>query len=72
VREVIDRLGDLVAVLAKAKPTEKTNVYADLGITLTYRPARANRERRGGAGRVLKHRHRPQRRVAHRPGTFGV
>jgi len=39
VREVIDGLGDFVTVLAKAKPTEKAKVYADLGITLTYRPA---------------------------------
>jgi hypothetical protein len=38
VRAVIDGLGDLIAVLAKAKPTEKAKVYADLGITLTYRP----------------------------------
>lgn len=39
VRDVIENLGDIVAVLAKAKSTEKAKVYADLGITLTYRPA---------------------------------
>jgi hypothetical protein len=37
VREVIDGLGDLVGVLAKAKPAAKAKIYADLGIRLVYR-----------------------------------
>jgi hypothetical protein len=39
VRDVIKSLGDLLAVPSKTKSTEKAKVYADLGITLTYRPA---------------------------------
>jgi hypothetical protein len=38
VRKVIEGLGDLVSVLAKAKPATKAKVYADLGIRLVYRP----------------------------------
>ncbi len=36
---MIEELGDLRPVLATADPGLKATVYADLGITLTYRPA---------------------------------
>jgi len=39
VRQVLDELGDLGGVLADADPEQKAKVYADLGVTLTYRPA---------------------------------
>jgi hypothetical protein len=34
----VDGLGDVAAVLAGAAPKERAKVYADLGVTLTYRP----------------------------------
>src|SRR5262249_43427349 len=39
VHQVIDELGDVVAVLTDADPATKAKVYADLGIRLVYRPA---------------------------------
>jgi hypothetical protein len=39
VRDLIESLGDLRPVLADADPQYKADVYADLGIALTYRPA---------------------------------
>jgi site-specific DNA recombinase len=39
VRDLIEGLGDLRPVLADADPAHKAEVYADLGIALTYRPA---------------------------------
>jgi hypothetical protein len=42
VREEVEGLGDVVAVLAKAKPTEKAKLYADLGITRTWGPPRTS------------------------------
>jgi site-specific DNA recombinase len=38
-RRMINDLGDLRPVLARADPMLKAEVYADLGVTLTYRPA---------------------------------
>jgi site-specific DNA recombinase len=38
-RRMISELGDLRPVLADADPSLKAAVYADLGVTLTYRPA---------------------------------
>jgi hypothetical protein len=37
-RALIEGLGDLVSVLERANPKERAKVYADLGVTLTYRP----------------------------------
>ena len=37
-RAVVEGLGDVAAVLADAAPKERAKVYADLGVTLTYRP----------------------------------
>ena len=36
---MIEGLGDVTSVLADADPKLKAEVYADLGIRLTYRPA---------------------------------
>jgi hypothetical protein len=36
---IVEELGDLRPVLATADAAAKAQVYADLGITLTYRPA---------------------------------
>jgi hypothetical protein len=38
-REIVEELADIPAVLAAADPELRARVYADLGITLTYRPA---------------------------------
>jgi hypothetical protein len=38
-REIIDGLGDVRVVLADADPALKAQLYADLGVTMTYRPA---------------------------------
>ncbi|MDQ6853075.1 MAG: hypothetical protein M3046_05180 [Actinomycetota bacterium] len=39
VRTLIESVGDVTEVLADADPKLKAEVYADLGIRLTYRPA---------------------------------
>jgi hypothetical protein len=38
-RSMIAELGDLRPVLTKADPVLKREVYADLGVRMTYRPA---------------------------------
>jgi site-specific DNA recombinase len=38
-REIVEELADIPAVLAAADPELRARVYVDLGITLTYRPA---------------------------------
>jgi len=38
-REIVEELVDIPAVLADADPELRARVYGDLGITLTYRPA---------------------------------
>jgi hypothetical protein len=39
VAQIIEELGDIRPVLAGAEPRLKAEVYGDLGITVTYRPA---------------------------------
>jgi hypothetical protein len=39
VRALLEGLGDLSAVIGAADPALKAEVYADLGLRLTYRPA---------------------------------
>jgi hypothetical protein len=38
IAEVVTALGDLVAVLTSADPTQKAETYGHLGLRLTYRP----------------------------------
>jgi hypothetical protein len=35
---IVAALGDLVQVIRKADPADKADLYAQLGLTLTYRP----------------------------------
>ena len=37
-RTMVEVLGDVARVLARADPVQRGKVYADLGVTLTYRP----------------------------------
>jgi hypothetical protein len=39
VRELVASVGDISAVLAAADPKLKAELYGDLGLRLTYRPA---------------------------------
>ena len=39
IRAVIEGLGPIASVLDKAKPAKKAELYASLGLQLTYRPA---------------------------------
>lgn len=39
IRSLVESLGDLVGVLAAAEPQKKAELYAELGLTLTYEPA---------------------------------
>ena len=38
IREIVEGLGDVATVLEGADPASRAAVYADLGVTLTYRP----------------------------------
>lgn len=37
-RALIEGLGDIAGVLDNANPNERAKVYADIGVSLTYRP----------------------------------
>jgi hypothetical protein len=39
-RELVEGLGVVAGVLGRANPKERAEVYADLGVTLTYQPER--------------------------------
>ena len=38
IRTMVEELGEMTRVLATADPEDKTRLYAELGLTLTYRP----------------------------------
>jgi site-specific DNA recombinase len=55
VRDLIESVGDVTKVLSAADPNLKAEVYSDLGLRLTYRPAEnlvSVEAAPGAAGRV--------------------
>jgi site-specific DNA recombinase len=40
IKAIVDRLGDLVRVLASADPNDKSEIFRQLGLRLTYHPGR--------------------------------
>jgi site-specific DNA recombinase len=41
IKDIVDRLADLVRVLADADPNDKSEIFRQLGLRLTYHPGRA-------------------------------
>jgi site-specific DNA recombinase len=40
IKAIVDRLADLVSVLAGADPGDKSEIFRQLGLSLTYHPGR--------------------------------
>jgi site-specific DNA recombinase len=40
IKAIVNRLGDLVRVLAEAAPNDKSEIFCQLGLRLTYHPGR--------------------------------
>jgi site-specific DNA recombinase len=54
IKAIVDRLGDLVRVLADANPNDKSEIFRQLGLELTYHPGRQIVE-----AQVQRYRHPP-------------
>jgi len=40
IKAIVNRLGDLVRILASADPNDKSEIFRQLGLRLTYQPGR--------------------------------